>query len=135
MESNKDCVVNYAGVCIHQMELQKETEKRTIIVSEMKSTINDIEKLLEIKNHTIKNCETLIYRLRENSFNTRESCYKEIKDLTDSNISLKLENEDLKEKLLLNGQKYRNSKHFYFYGFVIGFVICQIINIFLNGSV
>lgn len=135
MDQNKDCAVNYAGVCLHQVQVDQEVNKRAIIVAEMSIELSEKETQIQLKNATISNNESLISRLREYLRHTTESCYKEIKRVTDDNISLDLENKKLRENIIYLKEKYRNTKHRYFYGFVFGFVICQIINIFLNGSV
>lgn len=135
MDQNKDCTVNYAGVCLHQIQLDEEERKRALLASQMGLEIKEKDLKIHIKNGTIESYERLISRLREYSRFTRESCYQEIKKVTDDNISLDLENKKLRDKIITLKEKYRNTKHRYFYGFVFGFIICKIINIFLNGSV
>lgn len=112
MDQNKDCTVNYAGVCLHNLELTKEIDKREILCAEMSKVINDKDSVLKIYETAIKYYRDILSETRHSYMLSTSKHIQITKDLIDEKTELEKEKISLKFKL---GKAERKKDMYFFY--------------------
>lgn len=95
----RQCLSNYAGLCVHEIEVEKELQKREILAKDMEHEIHVLNLKNKISRSTIASYEKIINSTRDVYRADVERFDKKYKGIKHQNDVLKSDLSELKECL------------------------------------